>query len=224
VIRRCARPAVPAPALGTSSTGTAGHHPRVPTAHTPGHLSRASKGTPRRRCGPPPRRVHAHPRALPRPLSSPQQRRDHVRDDQGMLARRWRRLQTAQVNEVLAMCAAHNLCCLVKAIVSAGLVPAFWQGRADCAAFAASRGALIDANYSCLQSNRRRSRTRERSRACGLKQLPVEPSRDALVVVGHGGSVQPSVRDRAAARRARTWRGHRCWSPSIPASPTGGPR
>ena len=37
------------------------------------------------------------------------------------------RLPTAQVNEVLAMCVAHNLCCLVKAIFTAGLAPAFWQ-------------------------------------------------------------------------------------------------
>lgn len=37
------------------------------------------------------------------------------------------RLPTAQVNEVLAKCVAHNLCCLVKAIFTAGLAPAFWQ-------------------------------------------------------------------------------------------------
>jgi transposase len=37
------------------------------------------------------------------------------------------RLPTAQVNEVLAMCVAHNLCCLVKAIFTAGLAPVFWQ-------------------------------------------------------------------------------------------------
>jgi transposase len=37
------------------------------------------------------------------------------------------RLPTAQVNEVLAMCDAHNLCCLVKAIFTAGLAPTFWQ-------------------------------------------------------------------------------------------------
>ena len=37
------------------------------------------------------------------------------------------RLPIAQVNEVLAMCVAHNLCCLVKAIFTAGLAPAFWQ-------------------------------------------------------------------------------------------------
>jgi len=37
------------------------------------------------------------------------------------------RLPTAQVNEVLAMCIAHNLCCLVKAIFTTGLAPAFWQ-------------------------------------------------------------------------------------------------
>ena len=37
------------------------------------------------------------------------------------------RLPTAQVNEVLAMCVAHNLCCLVKAIFTTGLAPAFWQ-------------------------------------------------------------------------------------------------
>ena len=37
------------------------------------------------------------------------------------------RLPTAQANEVLAMCIAHNLCCLVKAIFTAGLAPVFWQ-------------------------------------------------------------------------------------------------
>jgi transposase len=37
------------------------------------------------------------------------------------------RLPTAQVNEVLAMCVAHNLCCLIKAIFTAGLAPVFWQ-------------------------------------------------------------------------------------------------
>jgi transposase len=37
------------------------------------------------------------------------------------------RLPTAQVNEVLAMCVAHNLCCVVKAIFTTGLAPAFWQ-------------------------------------------------------------------------------------------------
>jgi hypothetical protein len=37
------------------------------------------------------------------------------------------RLPTAQVNEVLAMCVAHNLCCLVRAIFTAGLAPTFWQ-------------------------------------------------------------------------------------------------
>jgi len=37
------------------------------------------------------------------------------------------RLPTAQLNEVLAMCVAHNLCCLVKAIFTAGLAPTFWQ-------------------------------------------------------------------------------------------------
>jgi len=37
------------------------------------------------------------------------------------------RLPTAQVNEVLAMCVAHNLCCVVKAIFTAGLAPTFWQ-------------------------------------------------------------------------------------------------
>jgi transposase len=37
------------------------------------------------------------------------------------------RLPTAQINEVLAMCVAHNLCCLVKAIFTAGIAPTFWQ-------------------------------------------------------------------------------------------------
>jgi len=34
---------------------------------------------------------------------------------------------TAQVNEVLAKCLCHNLCCLVRAIFTAGLAPKFWQ-------------------------------------------------------------------------------------------------
>jgi transposase len=37
------------------------------------------------------------------------------------------RLPTARANEVLARCVAHNLCCLVKAIFTAGLAPTFWQ-------------------------------------------------------------------------------------------------
>ena len=37
------------------------------------------------------------------------------------------RVPTARVNEVLAMCVAHNLCCLVKVTFTAGLAPAFWQ-------------------------------------------------------------------------------------------------
>lgn len=36
------------------------------------------------------------------------------------------RLPTAQANEVLAKCVAHNLCCVVKAIFTAGIAPAFW--------------------------------------------------------------------------------------------------
>jgi hypothetical protein len=36
------------------------------------------------------------------------------------------RLPIAQVNEVLAKCIAHNLCSVVKAIFTAGLVPMFW--------------------------------------------------------------------------------------------------
>lgn len=36
------------------------------------------------------------------------------------------RRPTAQANEVLAKCVAHNLCCMVKAIFTAGLVPTFW--------------------------------------------------------------------------------------------------
>ena len=36
------------------------------------------------------------------------------------------RLSTAQVNEIFAMCVAH-LCCLIKAIFTAELTPAFWQ-------------------------------------------------------------------------------------------------
>lgn len=38
------------------------------------------------------------------------------------------RLPTARANEVLAMCIAHNMCCVTKAIFTAGLAPAFWQG------------------------------------------------------------------------------------------------
>jgi hypothetical protein len=37
------------------------------------------------------------------------------------------RLPIARANEVLARCVAHNLCCLVKAIFTAGLAPTFWQ-------------------------------------------------------------------------------------------------
>jgi transposase len=36
------------------------------------------------------------------------------------------RVPIAQVNEVLAKCVAHNLCCVVKAIFTAGLAPTFW--------------------------------------------------------------------------------------------------
>jgi len=36
------------------------------------------------------------------------------------------KLPVAQVNEVLAKCVAHNLCCVVKAIFTAGLAPTFW--------------------------------------------------------------------------------------------------
>ena len=36
------------------------------------------------------------------------------------------RKPTAQANEVLAKCVAHNLCCVVKAIFTAGLAPTFW--------------------------------------------------------------------------------------------------
>jgi transposase len=36
------------------------------------------------------------------------------------------RLPVAQVNEVLAKCVAHNLCCVVKAIFTADLAPTFW--------------------------------------------------------------------------------------------------
>lgn len=37
---------------------------------------------------------------------------------------------TAQMNEVLAKCLLHNLCCLVNAIFTAGLAPKFWQDAA----------------------------------------------------------------------------------------------
>ena len=33
----------------------------------------------------------------------------------------------AQINEVLAKCVAHNLCCVVKAIFTADLAPTFWS-------------------------------------------------------------------------------------------------
>ena len=33
----------------------------------------------------------------------------------------------AQINEVLAKCVSHNLCCVVKAIFTAGLAPRFWS-------------------------------------------------------------------------------------------------
>jgi len=36
------------------------------------------------------------------------------------------RLAVAQINEVLAKCVAHNLCCVVKAIFTADLAPTFW--------------------------------------------------------------------------------------------------
>src|SRR6185503_7640770 len=41
------------------------------------------------------------------------------------------------------MCVAHNLCCLVKAIFTAGLAPAFWQDAPAAPAFPASRGASM---------------------------------------------------------------------------------
>jgi transposase len=37
------------------------------------------------------------------------------------------RRPVAQINEVLAKCVAHNLCCVVKAIFTAGLAPTFWS-------------------------------------------------------------------------------------------------
>jgi transposase len=37
------------------------------------------------------------------------------------------RLPTARANETLARCIAHNLCCVVRAIFTAGLAPVFWQ-------------------------------------------------------------------------------------------------
>jgi transposase len=40
------------------------------------------------------------------------------------------RRPTAQVNETLCKCLAHNLCCLVKAIFISGLVPTFWPDAA----------------------------------------------------------------------------------------------
>jgi hypothetical protein len=37
------------------------------------------------------------------------------------------RSPVAQINEVLAKCVAHNLCCVVKAIFTADLAPTFWS-------------------------------------------------------------------------------------------------
>jgi transposase len=37
------------------------------------------------------------------------------------------RRPVAQINEVLAKCVAHNLCCVVKSIFTAGLAPRFWS-------------------------------------------------------------------------------------------------
>jgi hypothetical protein len=36
----------------------------------------------------------------------------------------------SQVNKVLCKCLAHNLCCLVKAIFTAGRAPTFWTDAA----------------------------------------------------------------------------------------------
>jgi transposase len=44
------------------------------------------------------------------------------------------RLPTAQVNEVLCKCLAHNLCCVAKAIFMSGLAPAFWSDATDAPA------------------------------------------------------------------------------------------
>jgi len=41
------------------------------------------------------------------------------------------RSPVAQVNEVLAKCIAHNLCCVVKAIFTAGLAPTFWPDATE---------------------------------------------------------------------------------------------
>ena len=58
-------------------------------------------------------------------------RRPAVEGTFSMIKRKFRpsvatRLPVAQVNEVLAKCVAHNLCCVVKAIFTAGLAPTFW--------------------------------------------------------------------------------------------------
>jgi hypothetical protein len=39
------------------------------------------------------------------------------------------RTPTAQINETLAICLAHNAVCLTRAIFMAGLVPVFWKGE-----------------------------------------------------------------------------------------------
>ncbi len=59
-------------------------------------------------------------------------RRSNVETTFAMIKRKFgsavaSRLPTAQANEVLAKCVAHNLCCVVKAIFTAGLAPAFWS-------------------------------------------------------------------------------------------------
>jgi len=58
-------------------------------------------------------------------------RRSNVETTFAMIKRRFggavaSRLPTARANEILARCVAHNLCCVVKAIFTAGLAPTFW--------------------------------------------------------------------------------------------------
>ena len=58
-------------------------------------------------------------------------RRSNVETTFSMIKRKFgsavaSRLPTAQANEVLAKCVAYNLCCVVKAIFTAGLAPTFW--------------------------------------------------------------------------------------------------
>jgi len=58
-------------------------------------------------------------------------RRSNVETVNSMLKRKFgaavrSKTPVAQVNEVLAKCLLHNICCIVEAVFTAGLVPSFW--------------------------------------------------------------------------------------------------